>query len=132
LTLSAVAGAALVHRPFSFGLGTPWMDTLGFGLVDIIAASILLFALRPGNVFYRVFSLRPLRELGKVSYGFYVFHAIPIELYNALGVWLCGGRVSHVGFVVGPIALLGTTALAFLSFHFVESPFLRLKDHFTK
>jgi peptidoglycan/LPS O-acetylase OafA/YrhL len=122
----------LLHQTPSSGGNTPWISTVGYSLVDVIAASVLLLALRPGNMFYRVFSLRPLRELGKVSYGFYVFHEIPIELYERLGRRLVGHHVGHVGLIVGPLAFACTTALAFLSFRYLEKPFLVLKDRFTK
>jgi peptidoglycan/LPS O-acetylase OafA/YrhL len=70
---------------------------------------------------------RPLRYLGKISYGLYVYH-FPI-------VWFAG-RLADVG-VSGPIlkplsalvALCGTILIASLSFRFLERPITNLKDH---
>jgi peptidoglycan/LPS O-acetylase OafA/YrhL len=53
--------------------------------------------------------------LGKISYGLYVFHAAVIRV------------------VPSPIlALPLTIAIAALSYRYLESPFLRLKDRFTR
>jgi peptidoglycan/LPS O-acetylase OafA/YrhL len=68
--------------------------------------------------------------LGRISYGLYVFHVIAISLIaEYLGPWLqpnAGGYL--VQFVCG-LAL--TTLLAWGSYVFWESPFLRLKERFT-
>ncbi len=69
---------------------------------------------------------RPLRYLGKISYGLYVYH-FPI-------VWFAG-RLADLG-ITPPIlqslsalvALFGTILIASLSFHFLERPITNLKD----
>jgi peptidoglycan/LPS O-acetylase OafA/YrhL len=53
--------------------------------------------------------------LGKISYGLYVFHAAAIRLISS-----------------PLLALPLTIALAAVSYRFLESPFLRLKDRFTR
>ena len=72
---------------------------------------------------------RALQRLGKVSYGFYIFH-LPV-------IWIAA-RVSHIhrgafdlpNLVVGILAFATTWLLAEASFRLFESRFLRLKLRF--
>lgn len=85
-------------------------------------------------IFYSVldvrFAPRWVRYLGKISYGLYVFHQLALYLAAHLL-----GRYQHT---VGALALrwwVGlamTFSLSALSYRFYESPFLRLKQRFTR
>lgn len=111
---------------------SPWVETLGLSLIDMIGASILLLAIQPGNFVSRFLSITVLRRIGQMSYGFYVFHLIPAQFYGAAASGICG-RSTGVVFALtqGSIALAGTLILSYFSFRFYEAPFLRLKDRFT-
>jgi peptidoglycan/LPS O-acetylase OafA/YrhL len=65
--------------------------------------------------------------LGSISYGLYVFHALAIEFTRACfrsTNWPTYFAASTVS------AFLLTVAAAVVSYHFLESPFLRLKARF--
>ncbi|NYF79612.1 acyltransferase family protein [Granulicella arctica] len=67
-------------------------------------------------------------SLGKVSYGLYLLHLVGLLIAKSLihpisGMALLGTKA--IGFVV-------TLILAFASYRWVESPFLRLKDRFAR
>ena len=66
-------------------------------------------------------------RLGKVSYGLYMWHFTGLLIAMSLLPWL------HVWKQLGTTALgfVVTVLLAFASYRWVESPFLRLKDRFT-
>ena len=53
-----------------------WRFTWGLTFIDCFAAAIILCALQPSGPIYRLLSLRPLRWVGRISYGAYVFHVI--------------------------------------------------------
>jgi peptidoglycan/LPS O-acetylase OafA/YrhL len=133
----AAAGAAclvsglVLHQGFSWALEMPWMSSFGYTLIDVAAAGALLMVIQPGTLLFSWLSVRPLRKLGQVSYGFYVFHQIPRWLYFGLAHRLIGRYTSHTGPLEGLIAFVCTYALARLSFRYFETPFLRLKDRFT-
>ena len=126
--------AKLHHLYYPVGTGRG-MSTIGFTLIDIFAAIVILLSLDPHGLVYRLFTLRWLRRLGEVSYGFYVFHDIPHPFYSALVAALLRD-FTHINpdwayLYIAALAFLCTLALSFLSFRFYEAPFLRLKDRFT-
>jgi peptidoglycan/LPS O-acetylase OafA/YrhL len=72
----------------------------------------------------------PLVDLGKISYGLYVYHAICVHLSILLAERLF--HIEHyrvlVAYCVGLPLSIG---IAKLSYRFVETPFLRMKKRFT-
>jgi peptidoglycan/LPS O-acetylase OafA/YrhL len=60
--------------------------------------------------------------LGKISYGLYVWHRV--------GIFMVGHFIRHNS-LVELLGLIPTILLAALSYHFLELPFLRLKNKFT-
>ena len=120
-----------LHQGFSAEPDTPWINTLGFSLVDVCALGLLLLALRPGSVVYRAFSYRPLRRLGQISYGFYIFHDLLHQLYQRVAQHVASASATRVELVTGVIAFCGTIVVAMTSYRVLELPFLRLKDRFT-
>ncbi|HEY4245803.1 MAG TPA: acyltransferase [Lacunisphaera sp.] len=65
----------------------------------------------------------PLVYLGKISYGLYVFHMLMFGLAQKIAP---DSRLIAI-----LIALLGTVAIAAISYQLLERPFLRLKERFT-
>ena len=104
-----------------------WLNTYGFTLVGVLATAAVYASLTQRLV-SSILSWRPLRELGRVSYGFYVLHP--------LGMGLIDRRFFHIHtrpqILLANISLFFTTwLLAWLSFHLFESPFLDLKERWT-
>ena len=102
--------------------------TWGLSVIDLIFALLIVVALQPGTVVYRIFRLRPLRWMGRISYGAYVLHDIPHYAYARMAKALAP---SHLNVATTVIALCATMLLAWLSFRFFESPFLDLKERWT-
>jgi peptidoglycan/LPS O-acetylase OafA/YrhL len=102
------------------GMGPGYVLIWGYSLVNLVAALLidcLVFRkLAPG-----FFDSRPMRYLGRISYGLYVFH-VPVQAF------LDQARPS-----LGMAARLGlqaiiTVAISALSYRFWEQPFLARKD----
>ena len=71
---------------------------------------------------------RPLRELGKLSYGAYMFHwPLFMLAWNVFP-----NPYSIVSILLRPGIFVATIILAFLSYRYFEMPFLRLKERFQK
>jgi len=137
--IAAVVAAsylAMTIRPGAPGdyVYPSWMFTWGMTFANIFAACVLLCALHSGNLVHRVLALRPLRWLGRISYGAYVLHEMFHDLYRHIVsgtgvryVWL----TAHFRLGTAALALASTVFLAWLSFRFVETPFLNLKERWT-
>jgi peptidoglycan/LPS O-acetylase OafA/YrhL len=65
-------------------------------------------------------------SLGKVSYGLYLLHLIGLFMVQSLIQPAWGWQL----LATKALALVMTVILAFASYRWIESPFLRLKDRF--
>jgi peptidoglycan/LPS O-acetylase OafA/YrhL len=96
--------------------------TFGHTLLALTFGWLMVIAV--GSRSPRGLGLRPLRALGKYSYGIYVWHW-PLQqvmlIYHA-------DRFSPAGFLAA--GLLGSLALGWLSYLVIERPFLNLKRFF--
>jgi len=104
-----------------------WIAILGFSFIDIFAAALILECIHPGALLGRVLSLTPLRSLGIISYGFYVYHDLLHDFY----AWFANRFFpSHTIIATIAIALFGSLIIAKISYLLIEQPFLKLKDRF--
>ncbi len=129
LLYGQLSGTHHVYTPAS---GDPVLTTLGYSLIDLFAGALILASLSLDSPLGRILSLPPLRALGRISYGFYVFHDLLRAVYvRAVGAFI-GGRVPLGEFecIVAIVGLIATIGIAALSFRFFEAPFLRLKSRY--
>jgi peptidoglycan/LPS O-acetylase OafA/YrhL len=105
-----------------------WEFTWSLSFIDLGAASILLMALEPRSIVARILSPRPLRWLGRISYGAYVFH----DIFNLLIFRFVTAHTGHYRLPTAAIGLAVTLLLAWASYRWFEAPFLRLKDRWTR
>jgi peptidoglycan/LPS O-acetylase OafA/YrhL len=111
-----------------------WRLTWGMSFVNVLTASIILTCLHTNNSLAAVLSIKPLRWLGRISYGAYVYHdIIQVPMYdfvNQLGNRWAFVPMYQRKLTIG-LALASTLLIAWLSFRFFESPFLDLKERWT-
>ena len=138
LAFSLVAVALLmvaIGRPFGIMTRT---RILGAGLqyttITIMCAGILLLTLLAGtSAARRIVNLRPLRFLGYLSYGLYLYHLLAFRIYDSIFRRFAPGLLptsGHFELVLLKFLLAGAAAVAFsyLSRRFYEERFLRMKD----
>ena len=100
----------------------------GFTFIDLFAAALILCAIHPTGLFNRLLRFRPLRSLGQISYGFYVYHDLLHDFYAyAANRWFR----SHSAGATIALAFICSYTIAWLSYRVLEHPLLRLKDRFT-
>jgi peptidoglycan/LPS O-acetylase OafA/YrhL len=93
----------------------------------------LLVSLASGAILYACLNSRSklvggswVVRLGKISYGLYMLHLVGILIMLSLFHPIWGWKV----LAIKALGLVMTVVLGFVSYRWVESPFLRLKDRF--
>ena len=106
------------------------VSTVGFSVIDLLAAAILLDAIHPNSTIYRLLNRYWLRWIGGISYGVYVYQSLFLNVYISLARRL---PVPWHSFTVtlAAVALPSTLLLSYLSFRFYELPLLSLKKRFS-
>jgi peptidoglycan/LPS O-acetylase OafA/YrhL len=116
---------------------TPAVFTFGFTLIAIFFSSLLVLVVTasPASVLGHVFASRPMRFLGKYSYGLYIFHAVLLPVFwrhftpNHLLPYMHCSYMTAVGLQI--LLSAGVSfALAWVSYNCYEKHFLNLKRFF--
>jgi peptidoglycan/LPS O-acetylase OafA/YrhL len=90
------------------------------------AAFLAAVVLRPSHRVVQTLEWKPMAFVGTISYGIYLLHMLVVDLAKR-GLGKAGIGVDDWLFVV---TMVGTIALASLSYRYFELPILRLKDRF--
>jgi peptidoglycan/LPS O-acetylase OafA/YrhL len=101
----------------------------GMSTAAILFASLIAIVLRPGPL-QRVFEIRPLRWVGKISYGIYVYHVLFGPAYKVITsqiIHSAGNAFLICRFFVAAILTLAISAISFYGF---ERPIQRFKSRF--
>lgn len=97
---------------------------IGYSVIALGAVLLVVGAQAPG-VERSPLAWRPMRYLGKISYGFYVYHVLAIDVALGRGHWLGVTDQAAV-----PLALALNISMAALSYAIFEKPFLRWNPKF--
>ena len=124
LWLALNPAARHIAPPYAYPSGT---FTWGLTLIDALSACTIVMAIEYGSVTFRLFNLRPLRWLGRISYGAYVFH----DILHGQIARLVEHYTGHWRFPTAVLGLASTLLFAWASFRWFESPFIALKDRWT-
>ena len=88
----------------------------GFFLIGLAVACIIVSAVAaPRSLVPRVLSFTPVRYVGRISYGLYIWHW-PIF------IWLDHARTGLYGYQLFALRVLVTFAVSVVSFHLIERP----------
>ncbi len=119
--ISAFAGLNAPRAP------APVLGTIvGRPAVALAATGLLIAFLGAPATGLKVLTNPAPKYLGKISYGLYVYHMVGLLL--ARHVFGTNSVMGYLGYAM--LGLVLTVALASISYRWLESPFLRLKDRF--
>ena len=124
--------AASTPEPENF---QPKMQMVGFPVLAVGFAALLVLALREGGPLRRWLSARPLRSAGRHSYAAYLLHYPVIFAVASFGLLddtlpRIAGSQLHSMLLLVLVAGTFSFVLAWVSWHLVESHALRLKRFF--
>lgn len=115
------------HRNEAF-VYPAWKFTWGLMFVDLLSACLIVMALEQNSIIFRIFNVRPLRWLGRISYGAYVFH----DIFHPQIAGIVQQFTRQPKYWTAAVALVFTLLLSRASFEWFESPFIRLKGRWTR
>lgn len=122
----AIVVAGLIAGYTHFNLWHPWVSFIpawGLSVFNLsVAVVIAWLVVDPGSLPARFLSLTPLTWIGRRAYGIYLLHPLVLDVI-ATTTSLRRGPFEVV-------VVAATFVVAGLSFRFLESPFLRLKERF--
>jgi peptidoglycan/LPS O-acetylase OafA/YrhL len=129
LAILGVAGFVLVAQ-FSY-IGSTSIDNVWqFTVIALSAGCLLLAAVAPTGI-GNLLSWKPVVFLGKISFGLYVYHLLPLTIelrYVRTGEHLGKAPLTWLLILSGIFAV--TVLLSALSYYGYERPFVRLKARF--
>ena len=94
----------------------------------LVAAVVGSCVIREDNILAPFLRFRPLAYIGLVSYGMYLLNTLVLDVVNPV-MNRIGLRHPLLKF---PVFVAATVLVAGISYRFFETPFLRLKDRFSK
>jgi peptidoglycan/LPS O-acetylase OafA/YrhL len=84
----------------------------------VLVAIVIAAAVQPTGALRRFLGLRPLRYIGRISYGLYLWHWPVIVFVN-------GNRSGYVGNRLNALRIVITVALTLASYYLIEQPVLK-------
>jgi peptidoglycan/LPS O-acetylase OafA/YrhL len=127
LAIGTVASIGGFWRSWSVNAGSNVV--FGFTTLATGFAGLLLLLLHgQPSIVVKFFSLRPLRYIGRISYGIYLLHDGLFSLLNRLPPHRCLCTMADSWIVAIPLRVAFVICIAALSYRFFESPILRFKD----
>lgn len=119
--------AAIFLRSEGDGVGVVHLlSVIGYPLVALSSIAIVISVLVSTPPWY---ACGPLVYLGRISYGLYVFHLLGLKLADVIGAHVSFG--AHLVKGRGLLGFFLTVAMAMISYHALEKPFLRMKERFS-
>ncbi len=101
----------------------------GISLLGLLFSALVAKSAQEGAV-YRSFLNRPMRMLGKYSYGMYVLHLPILDLVDRVRRYLSLGTGGWIQSGLYLVFFCLTLGVAVVAFHIIEKPILRLKRYF--
>lgn len=132
LLISASVLAILLWLAHGPEATSPWLSTIGYSAIAACSASFIYLAQQGSNWVSALFDQRLLQFFGRYSYGLYIFHGLYFVYLRHLS-----GTIEHrvhsgllAQLLIVSLGFIFSIVLALLSYHFFESPILKLKRRF--
>lgn len=133
--VAAVSLSATIAFSFadgSFSLRSLLFFTYGVACVTILFACLLVLSLRAEGVVSKAMNMAWLRWVGGISFGIYVFHVLlaPVFRWVTSVIWPTASRTEDI-LTNALVTAVMSVSIAWLSFRYLESPFLKMRKKFS-
>ena len=95
-------------------------------LTSMVGFAMIYFAMKI-NIFSKIMTFYPLQQLGKISYGVYLYHMVVPQLFFIFLTKIHMSIPENWEHFVSAIVLIG---FSLLSYQLIEKPILKLKKYF--
>jgi peptidoglycan/LPS O-acetylase OafA/YrhL len=106
-----------------------WLLMLTYPLVGIGWGLVLYIVLNTNTAIQKVLAFQPIRFLGKISYGLYLYHLLGISFFGNL--MMQSGLKINSHYLNFFLPFIFTIIVSMLSYFIIEKPFLKMKDKYT-
>ena len=118
----------IANLGYSLPVTGAYKEVWGFSLLDYLFA-LMIYCVVKTKLLTGILNLSPLRYLGKISYGLYIYHLFIIqavvEIFKKFNVvYGLGSPLLYI------VSLIITVLAASLSFYLLEKPVLNLKTKY--
>ena len=120
-----VIGFILLIGHFQILKHFPWYSTLDHFISALFFGFVIMEQNYSPNSFYKFGSIKLFSWLGTISYGIYLLHMVAIYLVLSIHAHFAMPLVINAGLV-----LVFSVGLSYLSYQYLEKPFLALKGRF--
>ena len=108
---------------FPIGETAHYQHVWSYLLINLVSLTLILFVLKKQSLFSRVMSSKFFVEVGKVSYGMYVYHWVIIAFFRkTISLYIPNHLISFI------IYFILVYIVSYLSFRLFENYFIKLKD----
>lgn len=107
------------------------MNLFIYTIMALFFCSLMSLVIHTDTVFSRLLRIDIFKQIGKISYGLYLYH-LPVYMYVnilAKNMTIWGGEIDTI--VIGMVKLIITYIISLLSWHLVETKFIKAKDKFS-
>lgn len=116
----------LLYKIYLFNPEATINVIFGYLLIGIVLLYFVVSSLQSNTKLSHFLKFKPFVELGKISYGLYIWHLLAINTTALLF------KNTFISGLFPLLALCITIILGFISYYFYEVRFLKLKEKFSK
>ncbi|MFL7867675.1 MAG: acyltransferase family protein [Anaerolineales bacterium] len=114
---------------YPFSMPKAYQFIWGYSILNYWFA-VTIYAVARNGLFNRFLEMKPIKYLGKISYGLYVYHLAIIWFVGRIRDWWPIFEEPTAKLLTAIIALPLTVLVASLSYFLLEKPLLNLKERF--
>ncbi|HEX7365730.1 MAG TPA: acyltransferase [Pelobium sp.] len=128
LSLIYIVSISAITQSVHFS--NPYFATFGLTLFAVFFAALLVFCILENNFVSKMFNIRALKFIGKISYGLYIYHwilyvfmkpTLEKSVYNTFPYSITSKIITSI------LIIAFSILLSYFSFHYFEKPIINLK-----